>query len=320
MKTIPIGKLRGLQQSTSAQGTFTCLALDHRQNLRRALSPGEPERVTDAELSGFKLDVTSTLARYATAVLLDPEVSAAQAIASGKIPGSMGLVVALEATGYDGAATARQSQLLPGWSVEKAKRMGASMVKLLVYYHPQSPTASAIEDFVRRTSEECSRFDLGLMLEPLSYSLEEGASLSSAEKRFVVTETARRLVVAGVDVLKVEFPLDVRNAENENMWAEACAEISAACPVPWILLSAAVDYDTYVRQVMAACQAGASGIAVGRAVWQEAVALEGSARIDFLQSTARERLTRLTELCSQSARPIQSFYISEAPFGWYKKY
>jgi len=320
MKTISVGKLRGLQQSTSAHGTFTCLALDHRQNLRRALFPQDPGRVTDAELSGFKLDVTSSLSRFATAVLLDPEVSAAQAVSSGKLPGGVGLVVALESTGYNGAPTARQSRLLPGWSVEKAKRMGASMAKLLVYYHPQSPSASAIEDFVRLIGEECSRFDLGLMLEPLSYSLKEGASLTSAEKRFVVTETARRLVVPGVDVLKVEFPLDVRDADNENAWGEACAEVSAACPVPWILLSAAVDYDTYLRQVMVACQAGASGIAVGRAVWQEAVALKGSARHNFLHTTASERLARLTGLCNQNARPIQSFFTTETPFEWYKSY
>jgi tagatose-1,6-bisphosphate aldolase len=320
MKTISVGKLRGLQQATSAQGTFTCLALDHRQNLRRALFPQDPGRVTDADLSSFKLEVTASLARVATAVLLDPEVSAAQAIASGILPGSVGLIVALEATGYDGAPNARQSQLLPGWSVEKAKRMGASMVKLLVYYHPRSPTASAIEDCVHLVSEECSRFDLGLMLEPLSYSLEEGASLSSAEKRYVVTETARCLVVPGVDILKAEFPLDVHGAENEKAWAEACAEISAASPVPWILLSAAVDYETYLRQVMVACQVGASGIAVGRSVWQEAVGLEGTARKNFLQTTASERLTHLTELCSQHARPIQSFYTAEALFNWYKEY
>ena len=96
MKTITIGKLRGLQQSTSAQGTFTCLALDHRQNLRRALSPCDPSLVTDTTLSEFKQDVMSALAEHATAVLVDPEVSAAQAIASGSLPGRVGLVVALE--------------------------------------------------------------------------------------------------------------------------------------------------------------------------------------------------------------------------------
>jgi tagatose-1,6-bisphosphate aldolase len=320
MKTISIGKLRGLQQCTSPQGTFTCLALDHRQNLRRALSPQDPSRVTDGELSSFKLEVISNLAKFATAVLLDPEVSAAQAIATGCLPGQVGLVVALESTGYNGIPTARQSQVLPDWSVQKAKRMGASMVKLLVYYHPQSPTAAEIEDFVRLISEECSRFDLGLMLEPLSYSLEEGTSLSSAEKRYVVTETARRLVVPGVDILKSEFPLDVHSGEDEKSWADAWAEISSASPVPWILLSAAVDYASFLRQVLVACQAGAAGIAVGRAVWQQAVGLKGSERSAFLHASARERLTQLNELCSRNARPIQSFYSAEAPFGWYKKY
>ena len=138
MKTISIGKLRGLQQISSERGTFTALALDHRQNLRKA----NPAFVSDEELSRFKLDVTSALAEQATAVLLDPEVSAAQAIARGVIPNHVGLVVAVESTGYTGDAIARHAQIIPGWSVEKAKRMGASAVKLLVYYHPDSSTAS----------------------------------------------------------------------------------------------------------------------------------------------------------------------------------
>ena len=77
MKSISIGKLRGLQQICSARGTLTALALDHRQNLREA----NPAFVDNEELSRFKIDVTSVLAEKATAVLLDPEVSAAQAIA-----------------------------------------------------------------------------------------------------------------------------------------------------------------------------------------------------------------------------------------------
>src|SRR5215207_3415541 len=143
MKPITIGKFRGLQQISSKRGTFTCLALDHRQNLRKA----NPAFVSDAELSSFKLDVTKAVAHRATAVLLDPEVSAAQAIAQRAIPHNVGLVVAVESTGYTGDATARQAQIIPGWSVEKAKGMGASAVKLLVYYHPDSQTASEIESF-----------------------------------------------------------------------------------------------------------------------------------------------------------------------------
>lgn len=313
MKPISIGKLRGLQQISSKRGTFTCLALDHRQNLRKA----NPAFVEDAELSCFKLDVTRVLAHRATAVLLDPEVSAAQAVAARAIP-NVGLVVAVESTGYTGEATARKAQIIPGWSVEKAKRMGASAVKLLVYYHPDSPTAKETEDFTANIAEECIKHDLVLMLEPLSYSPEENKKLTSDEKRYVVVETAKRLTSLNVDILKAEFPLSTD--DDESQWMEACTEISSASTVPWILLSAAVDYETYLRQVTVACNAGASGIAVGRAVWQEAVTMNGDERMRFLRTAAKYRLSRLTSLCHALAKPFYDFYSAEAPFDWYKTY
>jgi len=320
MKSITIGKLRGIQQCTSPRGTFTCLALDHRQNLRRALHPSDPASISDADLSRFKLEVTAALADLSTAVLLDPEFSAAQAIAANAIPKQTGLVVAVESTGYTGDPNARHAQILPGWSVEKAKRMGVDAIKLLVYYHPDSSTAGEIETFVKQVADDCRKYDLAIMLEPLSYSLDANKKLSSAEKRYMVTETARRLVIPGIDVLKAEFPLDIAENPDESTWAAACAEISAASPAPWILLSAAVDYETYLRQVKIACRAGASGIAVGRAVWQEAVGLDGEARLAFLRTTGRERLSRLTALCSELGKPVSDFYTAAAPFNWYKTY
>ena len=315
MKPITIGKLRGLQQISSKRGTITALALDHRQNLRKA----NPAFVDDAELSRFKLDVTKSLAHRATAVLLDPEVSAAQAVAQRSIPGSVGLVVAVESTGYTGDATARHAQIIPGWSVEKAKRMGASAIKLLVYYHPNSPTAKETENFTAKIAEECARHDLVLMLEPLSYPLDENKQLSSEEKRYVVVETAKRLTPLNVDILKAEFPLDATDMD-EAKWMSACREISGASVTPWILLSAAVEYDVFLRQVTAACNAGASGIAVGRAVWKEAVTMNGDERMKFLRATAKYRLSRLTSLCHALAKPFTDFYQADAPFDWYKTY
>jgi len=315
MKPLTIGKLRGLQQISSPGGTFTALALDHRQNLRKA----NPAFVDDAQLSRFKLDVTAALASEATAVLLDPEVSAAQAVAERAIPNHAGLVVAVELTGYTGEATARRAQIIPGWSVAKAKRMGASAIKLLVYYHPDSPTAAEIEDFTLNVAQECTQQDLILMLEPLSYSLDENKKLTSDEKRYIVIESAKRLVPLGVDILKAEFPLDLKDMD-ESKWMGACAEISSASVVPWILLSAAVDFDTFARQVTVACNAGASGIAVGRAVWQEAVAMTGEERSEFLHKIARPRIAHLTALCNALARPYTEFYAADTPFDWYKTY
>jgi tagatose-1,6-bisphosphate aldolase len=316
MKPISIGKLRGLQQISSKRGTFTCLALDHRQNLRKA----NPAFVSDEELSRFKLEVTRELATRATAVLLDPEVSAAQAIAQRVIPNNVGLVVAVESTGYSGDANARRAKIIPGWSVEKARRMGASAIKLLVYYHPDSPTAGEIEDFTANIAEDCKKFDLVLMLEPLSYSLDESRKLDSEEKRYVVVETARRLTPLDVDILKAEFPLDTDDT-NQSKWMEACKEISSACLIPWILLSAAVDFETYLRQVNVACNAGASGIAVGRAVWKEAVTMNGHERTQFLRTTGRQRLSRLTSLCHALAKPWSEYYQTPQPDShWYAEY
>jgi len=285
---LTVGKIRGLQQCASQRGTFTCLALDHRQNLRRALNPQNPEAVPDSALTDFKLEVTAALASESTAVLLDPEFSAAQAVAAGIIPKTVGLVVAVESTGYTGNPTARQSRILPGWSVKKAKQMGASMIKLLVYYHPDAPTASGIEAFTKKVADECKRYDLGIM----------------------------------VDLLKAEFPLSTGNTD-ESMWANACAEISSASVVPWILLSAAVDFETYLRQVSVACNSGASGIAVGRAVWKEAVTMNQNARVVFLQTTAKPRLARLKALCNEIGKPWQDIYPNLArsvPDDWYIQY
>ena len=313
MRSITIGKLRGLQEISSRRGTITALALDHRQNLRKA----NPAFNRDEALSRFKLDVTAALASESTAVLLDPEVSAAQAIAGRALPKDVGLIVALESTGYTGEATARRAQIIPGWSVEKAKRMGASAVKLLVYYHPDSATAEEIEGFISEIGEECKRHDLVLMLEPLSYSLDKTKKLTSEEKHDVVVETAKRLTGLGIDLLKAEFPLDPHEAD-ESSWLDACKQISSASIAPWILLSAAVDFETFLRQVTVACNAGASGVAVGRAVWQEAVMMDHDERLRFLQTTAHDRLARLASLCHALAKPYHDFYEAAAPFDWYK--
>ena len=59
---------------------------------------------------------------------------------------------------------------------------------------------------------------------------------------------------------------------------------------------------------------------MGRAVWQEAVHLEGTARLDFLRTVARQRLVRLASLTQALARPWTETYTTEAPLDWYRTY
>ena len=322
MQSLSIGKLRGLQQCSTANQTLAILALDHRNNLRNAINPQSPQSVIDADMIAFKHQVVTHIGSLASAVLLDPEVGASQCVASGALPGTTGLVLAVESTGYTGDPMARESRILPGWSVAKARRMGASAVKLLVYYHPDSQTAKMIEDFVVQVAEDCRKEDIALFLEPLSYSIDPSKKkLAAEDRRRVVIETARRLVVPGVDILKAEFPVDIAHEPDEKSWGDACSELSAVCPVPWVLLSASVPFDVFVRQVTVACNSGATGVAVGRAVWQEAPELRGSERINFLETTASSRMRRANALCMALGRPWTTCYQTSVPEGnWYERY
>lgn len=321
MKTISLGKFRGLAQTSTVNSAFSILALDHRNNLRNALNPDNPAQVSDEDMVHFKSDVVRSLTPSSSSVLLDPELSAGQCISNGSLPGNSSLICAVEATGYTGDPIARKSQILPGWSVEKAKRLGASAVKLLIYYHPKSEIAVEIEDLIRQVASDCEKEEIPLFIEPLSYSLNRGEKLTATERKYVVIETAHRLSNLGADVLKAEFPLDITANQDDHSWYEACKELSQASEIPWILLSASVDFETYLKQTRIACEAGSSGVAAGRAVWKEAVLMRGAERINFLNSIARERMQKLTELCNETATPWKNFYnTSNLDANWYLSY
>jgi tagatose 1,6-diphosphate aldolase len=299
------GKIRRLQQCATPEGKLVIMAMDHRGSLRRSLNPQDPTAAPDEMLITFKQEVTAALAPAASAVLLDPEYGAKPCIASGTLPGTTGLIVALERSGYSGDPAARVSELLTGWNPQRALQLGASGVKLLVYYHPEAPTALQIEALVRQTADACARAEVPFFLEPLTYSPDpDQPKLPPEERRRIVVETARKLTaIPGVDILKVEFPLDIRAEPREAEWLAACRELDGASHVPWVLLSAGVDIETYVVQVIAAARAGASGVAVGRAVWQEATEQPAAERVEFLRKIARARMARIGALCRALASP-----------------
>jgi tagatose 1,6-diphosphate aldolase len=319
-----LGTRRGLSACASARGTFAILALDHRQNLRRELHPEDPAAATYAEMIDFKRAVVRALAPTATGTLLDPEIGAAQCIADGSLPASAGLIVAIEATGYEGPAGARVSRVLPGWSVQQAKRMGASAAKLLVYYHPDAANAADQERLLATVAADCRATDLALFVEPLSFDPATGGKLVGEARRRCVVETARRLMALGGDVLKAEFPYDP-GVTDGAAWADACAELDAASPVPWVLLSGGVDDATFARQVAAGCRAGASGVVAGRSVWAPAATLPPGERDAWLATEGRSRLERLASLVDAAAVPWSArrgtLAVASSPGeAWYRDY
>jgi len=323
-----IGKIRGLSATSSTAGIFTILAFDHRQSFVKMIPAGKEGLASYEKVVEVKSSVVRALAPHASGILLDPLYAAAQTIANGSLPGSTGLLVSVEKTGYVGDANSRVTELLPGWNVEKIKRMGASAAKLLIYYHPSAGELTEKQEaLTNQVIEECQKADIPIFVEAVNYSINPAWDKNSPnyarERPEIVTETARRLGKLNPDVLKLEFPVDVNYEEDKAQWQQACEAVSEASPVPWTLLSAGVDFDVFAQQVEIACRAGASGFIGGRAIWKEGIGMPDQDREAWLIDVAAKRLDSLSEIAHLNARSWRSFYPdldNTVKEGWYKDY
>ena len=314
------GRYRGLKSTSLAQrDVFGIVAFDQRGSYRRMMRPC----TSYDHLAQVKHEIIGALSRDASAVLTDPTYGLGAAM---HMSGKSGLLLALESSGYSGDSTYRKTELIPGWTAEKIRKAGANAVKFMVYYNPQNRAlADELEALIGSVVSECHRWDLPVFLEPMSYSIDPGVKKESAEfaagRPEIVIETARRLSRTGADVLKMEFPLDIAHDQNETAWREACRQLSDASAVPWVLLSAGVDFDAFKPQVQVACESGASGFLAGRAIWKEAATMSTADRAAFLADTACARLCQLLEVAAASARPWTDFYAPpQASETWYESY
>ncbi len=330
MQKLTLGKLRGLQQIANERGIFTITALDHRGSFKRMLQQalGRDEIAWETVVDE-KERLTRALAPHSSAILLDPTYGAGPMIVRGALPGHVGLLVAREESGYEGGNQDRVTILQPNWSVAAIKRMGAAAVKLLLYYHPEAPSAAKQEEIVRQVAEECRVHDIAFLLEPMSYPLEPGMKKSdpafAARKPEIVLESARRLVPLGVDVLKAEFPCEPGYETDEGKMRAYCRQLTEVAGVPWVLLSAGVDFATFQRQVEIACEEGASGFLAGRAIWQEGMRMADPAdRQRFLDTMAVSRLRILADIANYRGTPwmerVPAQALPQVQEGWYAAY
>ena len=296
----------------NSDGIFTICAMDHRGSLGRMIDREHPGEVSYEEMVERKLELCSSLAKYASAVLLDPLFGAAQCISHGVLPSSAGLLVSIEASGYSGEKERRITKVLDKWNVEKIKRMGASGVKILVYYRPDLVKLAGRQlNTINAVAAECIKYDIPFLVEPLSYPV--GNEIDTPEE-FAVTreqlvlQTTRDITALPIDVLKVEFPADLRYKKDKSELISLCQQLDVLSRVPWVILSSGVDFELFSQQVGIACQAGASGFLGGRAIWQEAMSIHNvPERVRYISTVGADRLKRLVEIASRYAVP------------WYKK-
>jgi len=332
MHPLTLGKLRSLQQISNEFGLFTIAALDHRGSFEEVLqttlnlNPISWEAVVQE-----KERLTRALVPHASAVLLDPVYSLGPMIRRGLIPPHAGLLATLEESGYTEDRAGWHTSLMENWTVADIKRLGASAVKLLVYYHPEAPNAASQEAILSQVAEECNQHDIPCLVEPICFPIEPGQTKTSpefaAQRPEIVIETAKRLVPLGIDVLKAEFPTEAsyQPHQDEAIMRDYCRQLTEAIDIPWVLLSAGVDFVTFQKQVEIACEAGCSGFLAGRAIWKEYLSLPNAAQRDhFLNTVAVSRLRILVDIANYRGKPwMERLPAEKLPAiqeGWYAEY
>ena len=325
-REIQLGKVRALRATANDEGIFTILAADHRDSMKVMINPEDLNAVPADVVTELKLAITREIVPLASGTLLDPVYGGPQAIMTGALPRGLGWISSIEDQGYLGDPYKPQTPMLNGWGIEKAKRLGATGVKILMKYHPDSgEVAIKQQELVKGVLAEGERYEIPLFLEPICYPLDPKMPYSSPEfaalRRDIVVRTAKTFSDMGADVLKMEFPIDAKFNDDEGEWSDACAELNDAVEVPWALLSAGVSHEVFRRQLQVACENGCSGFLAGRAVWREAVALQGEARTAFLQTDGRTRFQELVNIATTYGTPWTDHY--ELPTindTWYMTY
>jgi tagatose-1,6-bisphosphate aldolase len=302
-----LGRRRRLLRLGGERGIIAGIAIDHRDSLRVLLERQGTIGRSTAELRALKLSLARVLAPAATAIMLDEELGGL-ALEAGAVPSWVGLIMPLEAQGYEAIGAGRTTTLLDDFSPARALSFGADACKLLLPYRVDDPESAARQDaLVSSTAAACHKAGLPLVIEPVVYRqpAESTAAYAGAYQR-LVTDAVTRLQPLGADLLKLPFPVLDMAATTAAANEDACRVLADACgDTPWVLLGAGADGAAFVEQIRLAGTAGAAGFLAGRGIWGAAVAADPTETERIAREVALPALERCREIAERVARPLQ---------------
>ncbi len=324
------GKFKGMNAVADRKGVIAAVAIDQRGSLEKMISKAKGSPATGDEISEVKTLISEVLTPNASAILLDPEygLEATKHRAKGT-----GLFLAYEKTGYDVTVKGRLPDLLPEWSVRRLVAAGADVIKILLYYDPDddSHINTIKQAFIERVGAECRANDAPFFLEPVCYSDSIGDEKSLAFALAKPDKVTRYMdefskPQYGVDVLKVEVPINMRFVEGtranpdgqvaytRQQAMEYFRAAAAATRVPFIYLSAGVSDEVFRETLELAAEAGTpfSGVLCGRATWQDGIPEYGKGGAGafraWLSSQGTQNVKALNAVLAKGAKPWWDFY------------
>ncbi|MEM1431579.1 MAG: tagatose-bisphosphate aldolase [Pseudomonadota bacterium] len=288
---------RGYQQICAANGMMMVVAADQRGGMRKVLAdtPDAQAAITEATLGRVKSGIVRHLANKASCILLDAVCAVPDVVDDGTLARDTALLVGLDASGWDTDANGyRISKLVPGTTARRVRTLGGTGAKLMVYLRSDTPEANTANiETIRACVADFAAEDLLLVVEFLTYRL-EGESAEDYARAFpdLIVGGTQIALDLGSKVLKLPYPGT----------ADACRRITDLCNgVPWAVLSAGVDHDTFLGQVKTAMENGASGVIAGRALWKDCISLDDAVLADRLERIASARLGEIQAILDEHA-------------------
>jgi tagatose-1,6-bisphosphate aldolase len=282
---------RGMAAICTPAGRMLIVAADQRNGMKAAMkdAPDGAGSITTAELAAAKADLVAYLANKAPAILLDPEVALPAIVDDGVLSRDTALVVGMDASGFETIDSLRYTRFVDGVTPHTVRDLGGDVAKMLWYTRPdkQGPDSMVAEE-IRDLVKACEAEGVLLIVELLTYQLEnETDSEYAAAFPALVADGAKLAVDCGAKVLKLQYPGSARG----------CAAVTeAARGVPWAVLSAGVDHETFIKQVAIAMANGASGAMAGRSLWKDSLSISHEVRQDYLANRALPRLRELADV------------------------
>jgi tagatose 1,6-diphosphate aldolase len=321
------GKVRHMTALSNKDGVIAAAAMDQRGSLQKAIASAKgtaADQVTPEMMTEFKTAVTKVLTPHASAILLDPEfgIPAAKARSS-----NAGLLLAYEESGYDNTKQGRLPDLLPHVSAKRIKDWGANAVKILLYYSPfDDPQVNDIKHaFIERIGAECETNQIPFFLEFVGYDPKGGdeKGLEFAKQKPKVVMGAMEEFSKpqyGVDVLKVEVPINANFVEGSSVYKgqkaytreEALDLFRRAAEIakkPFIYLSAGVGNAQFVESLNMAAEAGTdySGVLCGRATWKDGIPVYATKGAKALEDWLSSEGVKNIEAVNAAIKPAKSW-------------
>lgn len=254
------------------------LALDHRGSFKRLISPENPDEVDKNKAKEIKAKLISTLYDKISGLLIDQEYGypAYKNMEENFKP----YLLPAEKSGYENKEGERITQL--EYDAKQIKEMGASGVKLLIYFNPTAQTSNLQIETATKILEDAKDLNLPFFLEVVTYN--------HAPDEYLIVDSLKMLLNKKIypDVYKLEYPGSLENCLKTTELLE---------DIPWILLTKGDNFSGFYNHLENAVNAGCKGFLAGRSLWQEIPSIKNENEMqEILEQTVIPRFEKISEI------------------------